>query len=143
MNKERALEIIKMQYPFNDSEEYCAFVRNEVHLCLSYLMEDILKSNLNENCEIFERIENIYVDGDEGDDGPYDEMEMQEIFEWWAVSKRLFERLRDNGEPVLEYGILYIWGRTTTGQAISLDYVIQTIYKQQLKDYYNIDGINE
>ena len=54
----------------------------------------------------------------------------QEIFEWWMVSVWLAEKLRSKGEPVLEnkYGVW--WGRCVSGQAISLDYVIQEIYDE-------------
>lgn len=55
------------------------------------------------------------------------EDEPQDIFEYWLVSNWLFEKLRDKGEPVLEWAGLYIWGRTCTGQAIRLDSVISEI----------------
>lgn len=55
------------------------------------------------------------------------ETEPQEIFEWWIVTGFLFEKLRDQGEPVIEWQNLHIWGRTTTGQAILLDGVISRI----------------
>lgn len=53
--------------------------------------------------------------------------EPQEIYEWWAVSSHLYEKLRDLGEPVIDTGSCYVWGRTTTGQAILLDYAITQI----------------
>lgn len=53
--------------------------------------------------------------------------EPQEVYEWWAVTEYLFERLKAQGEPVLEYANMYIWGRCTTGQAILLDYSITKI----------------
>ncbi len=51
----------------------------------------------------------------------------QEIFEWWAISPWLAERLEIEHEPVLKTDFGYWWGRTTTGQAIKLDSVIQAI----------------
>ncbi len=55
-----------------------------------------------------------------------------EVFEHWIVSSWLALRLIEHGETVVEdvLGIDYIWCRTTTGQAIHCDYVIQKIYKK-------------
>lgn len=55
------------------------------------------------------------------------ETEAQEIFEWWAVSSYLYEQLKAKGQPVVDAGSCYIWGRCTTGQAILLDHVISEI----------------
>lgn len=55
------------------------------------------------------------------------ESEPQEIYEWWAVSRNLYEDLKAKGEPVCDTGSTYVWGRTTTGQAILLDGIISEI----------------
>jgi len=55
------------------------------------------------------------------------ESETQEVFEWWAVSNYLFDKLREMGYVVIDTGSCKVWGRTTTGQAILLDYVITKI----------------
>ena len=56
------------------------------------------------------------------------EAEPQEkIYEYWIVTPWLGKKLRDKGEPVLERSGGWIWGRTCTGQAISLDSVISSI----------------
>lgn len=55
------------------------------------------------------------------------ESEPQEIYEWWAVSSYLYDKLKEQGEPVVDAGSCYVWGRTTTGQAILLDGVISRI----------------
>lgn len=53
----------------------------------------------------------------------------EEIFEWWAVSSWFGEKLAEQGCVVIEsYGKSF-WGRTTTGQAISLDGCIFNIAK--------------
>lgn len=50
-----------------------------------------------------------------------------EIFEWWAVSNWFGNQLKARGEVVLDcWGKAY-WGRQTTGQVISLDFVIASI----------------
>lgn len=55
------------------------------------------------------------------------ESEPQEVFEWWAVSSYLYDQLKEKGEVVCDCGSCYVWGRTTTGQAILLDGVISEI----------------
>lgn len=55
------------------------------------------------------------------------EQEPQEIFEWWIVTEYLYRKLKEKGEPVLEWGNNYYWGRTTCGQSILLDGVISSI----------------
>lgn len=50
-----------------------------------------------------------------------------EPLEWWAVSEWFATKLKDKGECILDndYGIW--WGRTCSGQAVSMDGVIQDI----------------
>jgi len=55
------------------------------------------------------------------------ESEPSEIYEWWAVSEYLYDKLKDMGHCVVDAGSCYVWGRTTTGQAILLDYCISII----------------
>ncbi len=57
----------------------------------------------------------------------------QEIYEHWAVSQWLHDQLKAKGEAVCDdfYG-LCVWGRTTTGQAVYADSVIQQIAKENL-----------
>jgi len=61
------------------------------------------------------------------------ENEPQEIFEWWIVSTYLYRKLKDKGEPVLEWGNNNYWGRTCSGQAIMLDGVISEICEEAVK----------
>lgn len=55
------------------------------------------------------------------------ESEPQEIFEWWAISDYLFDRLKEQGQCVVDAGSCYVWGRCTIGQAILLDGCISRI----------------
>ena len=75
----------------------------------------------DEETAIYEWFE-IYRGGSLGD-------YRQEIFEHWIVTPWLADKLEALGETVVRdfYG-LTIWGRTTTGQSIWCDYVIQEIY---------------
>lgn len=51
-----------------------------------------------------------------------------EVFEHWAVSQWLAEKLIAKGERVdTDFAGLNVWARTTTGQAISMDSVIEAV----------------
>jgi len=52
----------------------------------------------------------------------------QEIFEWWLVSPWMGKKLLLEGEPVIDNEYGHWWGRTTSGQAISLDDVIKKVF---------------
>lgn len=52
----------------------------------------------------------------------------REIFEHWIVSNWLADRLAAKGERIdKDFAGLTVWGRTTTGQGIASDYVIEQI----------------
>jgi hypothetical protein len=54
-----------------------------------------------------------------------------EVFEHWAVSTWLAEKLQAAGERVdTDFAGLNVWARTTTGQAISIDAVIERITRE-------------
>ena len=53
-----------------------------------------------------------------------------EIFEWWLVTPYIAELLKGNGEVILADYDCYWWGRTTAGQALWMDDVIQKIAEQ-------------
>ena len=57
-----------------------------------------------------------------------DQDEPNEAYEHWIVSDWLGRQLKDNGQMVEDIAGLTIWGRTTTGQSIMLDYVICNIF---------------
>lgn len=62
------------------------------------------------------------------------EEEPQEIFEWWLVTSWLSKELMAKGEPVLDNDYGTWWGRTYTGQSITMDRVIQEIASDLTKD---------
>jgi hypothetical protein len=70
-----------------------------------------------EDEEETERLQQLLDEANEG----------QEVFEHWAVSNYLKDKLEGLGEKVLDLGNLNIWCRTTTGQSISMDGVIELI----------------
>lgn len=66
-----------------------------------------------------------YMDLDECD------IEPQEVYEWYAVTDWLAKHLAQRGEVVChDFYNLNLWGRCTTGQAILLDGVIQSIVRE-------------
>lgn len=58
------------------------------------------------------------------------DFEGKEIYEWWAVTEYLAEKLNKRGECIFDGPDCKIWGRATTGQAILLDGVIEQIVKE-------------
>lgn len=54
----------------------------------------------------------------------------KEVYEWWAVSSFLAAKLEARGEVMYDGDDCKIWGRCTTGQAISIDGVIEDIVKK-------------
>ena len=89
-------------------------VRNHVihNLCLT------VEHALQEEPDLLYEAEN-YVQNEQG--------EYPEIYEYWAVTEWLAEKLKEKGEVVFELWDFHVWGRQTTGQAIKLDPVIQEI----------------
>ena len=58
------------------------------------------------------------------------ELEPKEIYEYWAVSSWLARKLDEAGEAVhTDVCGHNIWGRCTTGQAISMDHVIREMVR--------------
>ena len=53
--------------------------------------------------------------------------ELIEFYETWIVTSWLAARLLERDEAVIDFRGLWLWQRTTTGQAIYMDEVIQAI----------------
>ena len=77
------------------------------------------------NVKDAERIEELEAKINELEDMDFDEL--PEVYEWWGVSKWLAEKLKEQGEVIIDDYLCDIWGRQTTGQAILLDSVISRI----------------
>ena len=99
------------------------FVRNDMHMCASMLVFDLLHaelvaepsgrpSNLAET--IADLIEAKYSQ-------TYGEEIAQEVFEWWFVSSTLGRDLQTLGVVVVDSAYGWIWGRTETGQSLTMD----------------------
>ena len=50
-----------------------------------------------------------------------------DVMEWWLIDSWLAERLKAQGEVIIEEYGCYWWGRQSSGQAIYMDGVIQEI----------------
>lgn len=126
----------------NDLNE--RLVSQEVYVCLTPMVEHILKTAWSTDDAPFspDDIENSYnkecthCGKDESEhnnyccaDGESFEAEEQEILEWWAVSPWLYEQLKEEGEPVIDT-FPHLWGRCTSGEAISVDGVITRIQRK-------------
>ena len=117
------------------------FINREVIYNQTVLVNDLLNTmslggNGLASAFSYDNIENAYPELSEYEDYGYEseeefEMDMmpKEIFEWWLVTEYFGNKLREKGIPVLENDYCFWWGRTTTGQAISLDGEIKEIYK--------------
>jgi hypothetical protein len=137
-------------------------VSREIYLNQSHLVEDLI---LKPNPDWIEYIENYYDESSEAvdeyltcetdiEEATWQELDVherldlarevgfepspQDIFEWWLVSDWLAEKLQEFEQPVLttDYGAW--WGRTCTGQAIKMDYVIRKIV--EATDYAKYEG---
>jgi hypothetical protein len=56
-----------------------------------------------------------------------DNAEEREVYEWWRVSSWLASQLKKIGEPVLDNGYGYWWGRCRTGQSMLMDGTLQEV----------------
>lgn len=131
-------------------QEVDSFVCREIYICQSALIEEVLKQQIFSIDEIdnlyrpFDgklispalcvrcKLECSFLDSETGlCEGCFeDTREPQEIFEWWLVSPWLGRKLHMAGEPLIDNGYGVWWGRCVTGQAISIDYVINQIYDE-------------
>jgi hypothetical protein len=105
------------------------FVDQNIHYCVSQLIDHLAK---DDGGECWDEVLSVCIcHGDDGDDG--DEC-FREVLEHWLVSDRLAVALESRGETVSRdiYGLV-VWGRCTTGQSISMDCVIQDIYREGRK----------
>ena len=89
--------------------------------------------------EVFCLCPSVLIDALSSDDGflssmsKYDEETgepTEEPLEFWLVSNWLASQLEKHGGCVHDLGDAMIWGRTTSGQAISQDSIIQDIASQ-------------
>ena len=129
-----------MENYFNDTKEVLEttelILRHFVLSCQTALIENEAFFGLM-SCDAYEIAENPHKDCDECagtglkndaecdccDDGQV----MQEPLEWWLITEHLHKALTGLGFVTLETDWGYYWGRTTSGQAIEMDNVLQDV----------------
>ena len=127
-------------------------VNREVYRCASELIQtlqenEVLIDEINEVAYHSEVVWTVYdADGKfiesfdnehdadellEENEGYYSEDtdEVTEALEFWIISDWLGDRLDERGQMTATIAGLRIWGRTTSGQAIYIDHVIESIVK--------------
>ena len=110
----------------NEKQEQAGqLVSREIYHNLGLTAEKELK----ENPELLLEAKNYFMSDE---DGKRDEEngEYPEVFEFWAVSEWLADKLEEQGEVIFEMLDFIVWGRQCTGQAIALDNVMQEIAEE-------------
>lgn len=118
------------------------FVGRFVHVCQSSLVDEMLKKGIFEYDDI-EKLSTTFEEDSKGTCSICDiedeklnenkvcencfEPEDQEIYEWWVIESGFAYRLEERGEPILKNDYGTWWGRTCTGQSISMDSVIRDL----------------
>lgn len=105
-----------------EQEKAKQLVANNIHHNLCLTAEEELKRNPELLCE-----SKNYYPVDEDGKKDEDNGEYPEIYEYWAISTWLADKLEAKGEVIFEMLDFVVWGRQCTGQAIYMDEVIQDI----------------
>ena len=112
------------------------FVNREVYVNASHLIEELIEVRTNGGIcralskrEMYTHLKEFDLDNIEW---PRDTEtgDPVEVFEWWIVSSFMGRKLLEKEELIIKSGTLTIWGRTTTGQHITMDSVIEDIYDE-------------
>ena len=113
-------------------------VVNEVILYnVSPLMSELSKRDFDNGTDELSELYYTYKNPYEDDGG---EPEIVEALQHWLVADWFADELKKKGEIVGEYAGLVIWGRTTCGQAISMDYVVQDVLKDVVENRRKYDN---
>lgn len=115
-------------------------ISQELGNCQSMLVEMLFEKEIFQ----YDDIENFYFtykqakeNGMLNDDVTEEtyESEPQDIFEWWPINDSMLkDELLEQGEPVLSTNYGDWWGRTCTGQAISLDPTFWDIFQESVQN---------
>jgi len=112
----------------NEKQEQAGqLVSREIYHNLGLTAEKELK----ENPELLFEAKNYFMRDEVGNKVKEDDENgyYPEVFEFWAVSEWLADKLEAKGEVIFEMLDFIVWGRQCTGQAIALDSVMQEIAK--------------
>lgn len=95
-------------------------IKNDIYVCQSSLVDKLLADEILIS---YEDISNQYTEDEE----------FKEVYEWYSISEYLKERLLEVWAVVIDsnYGIR--WGRTETGQSLTMDNDLSLVADEILK----------
>ena len=79
--------------------------------------------------ELIEDVDDVWMDNHYNEETD----EYYEIFQYFIVSKWLYEKLAKIGACITEYKGLYIWGRCDFGQGLDMNSELKQIAKNIIK----------
>ena len=133
------MDTVLLYIMFNDVKQITkgmamTIEKKAIQKAAEVLVDDHVMWNVN---ELITRLQEIDPDHDELYDlsfGPLDEEtgEHQEVLTHVQVTETLGCWLKEKGEAVAEIYGLTVWGRTTYGQMICMDYVIEEIALEKM-----------
>lgn len=86
-----------------------------------------MDANEQEQKALEEKIEELEEKKEKLED---EQSKPQEVMEWWVVSSWLANHLEEMGEVLLKSDYETWWGRTCSGQSISLDHTMEELYNK-------------
>lgn len=114
-----ASDLVRKEVFVNQSSLVSELFEKQIIDCDNYenfcMTDEMIKEH--HNVETEEEIQEIRDNAED----------IQEVFEHWVCSNWLIEKLKEQGEPILETDFETWWGRTCTGQSIYLDHNIQEL----------------
>lgn len=105
------------------------FTEREIIMLGSDIIRELSNTNADWFYNFMDESVNYYPVNEEGERDE-DNGEYPEVYEWWFITEYLAKKLEDKGEIVNYYFNTPLWGRRTTGQAISLDFVTSKICEE-------------
>ena len=126
---------------YDDIQNFYHFsVDNKINVSEEYMSYDELENYKEQVAEIIKELEKEEEDTTSWEEHLQElenaESIPKEVLEWWLISDWLKDKLLAEGEPVLDSDYGTWWGRTTSGQQIVADGIIQKIVKKINLDKY-------
>lgn len=104
-------------------------IQNFINDNIGFHQTDLVNHLLDEEFFIIDEIENLYVNYNENIDPENRNYEHKDIFQWFPISDWIADRFLEKKEVILKNDYGTWWGRTTYGQPIEQDSVIQQIFE--------------
>lgn len=110
-------------------------VNSVVQYCIdSFEDEDLVEFDTTSEFDAYiddHRDDDDEYDDDQDDDGPDEDPAyslLDSVFSWYAVTPSFGSTLKQLGEIVGKLDEVTVWGRTTFGQSVAMDYVCQAAF---------------